>query len=85
MSIVRLVLVLLSALSVMLAVVVLRSERTRLQFQASEADRRAEALRQEVREREIELARLSNPGVIRRRLTDMRLEQGARKTVAPRP
>jgi hypothetical protein len=84
-SIVRLVLVLLSGLTVMLAVVVLRSERTRLQFQASEADRQAETLRQEVREREIELARLSNPGVIRQRLTDMRLEQGSRKTVAPHP
>lgn len=85
MSIARLTLVLLSALLVMLTVVVLRSERTRLQFEVSKADREAEALRLEVRERELELARLSNPGVIRQRLLEMRLEQSAGRTAPPRP
>ena len=84
-SIARLTLVLLSALVVMLTVVVLRSERTRLQFEISRDDRDAEALRQEVRERELELARLSNPGVIRQRLLEMRIEQSAAKGNSARP
>jgi hypothetical protein len=84
-SIARLTLVLLSALLVMLSVVVLRSERTRLQFEISQKDRDAEALRLEVRERELELARLSNPGVIRQRLLEMRLEQSAVRTAPVRP
>ena len=85
MSIARLTLVLLSALVVMLTVVVLRSERTRLQFEISKHDRDAEALRLEVRERELELARLSNPGVIRQRLLEMRIEQSAGRGNSARP
>ena len=85
MSIARLTLVLLSTLLVMLAVVVLRSERTRLQFETSQCDREAEALRQEVRERELELARLSNPGLLRQRLMDMKLERGSGGQKPPRP
>jgi hypothetical protein len=73
-SIARLTLVLLSSLLVMLAVVMLRSERTRLRFEISQTERETEALRQEVRERELELARLSNPGLIRQRLMDMRID-----------
>ena len=84
-SIARLTLVLLSALLVMLTVVVLRSERTRLQFEISETDRDAETLRLEVRERELELARLSNPGVIRQRLLEMRIEQSAGRGNPARP
>lgn len=84
MSIARLTLVLLSALLVMLAVVVLRSERTRLQFETSQCDRESEALRQEVRERELEFARLSNPGLLRQRLMDMKIERGSEKQ-PPRP
>ncbi|MBI5863793.1 MAG: hypothetical protein HZB38_04660 [Planctomycetes bacterium] len=75
MSIQRLVLVLVSTMAVMLTVVVLRSERTRLQFKASEYDRETDSVLQELRERELELARLSNPLLIRERLSQMRLEE----------
>ena len=72
MSISRLILVLLSALSVMLAVVILRTERVRLQFQLAKIERACDEIDQDIRERQLELARIGNPTVLWERLRDLK-------------
>lgn len=74
MSIPRLIFVLLSALTIMLTVVILRTEKTRCQYQISKIDHETESIQAEIRERELELARLGNPSLIRERLAEMLLE-----------
>lgn len=64
MSLTRAVLVVLCVLATMLAVVVVRAEATRTHHRISRLDARADALRQELRVRQIELARLTNPALI---------------------
>ena len=68
-----LILVLAMVLLAMMAVVLLRAETTRLHYELSQFDRRAEVLRQELREKELELARLRNPALIRAKLDELRL------------
>jgi len=68
-----LILVLATILVALMAVVVLRAEVTRLHYELSQLDRRAEALRQEACEKELELARLRSPAIIRARLAELRL------------
>ncbi|MBN2445334.1 MAG: hypothetical protein JXO22_01315 [Phycisphaerae bacterium] len=75
MTLARTVVVLGGTLAVMLVVVVLRTETSRLHYQMSQLDREAAVLRQQLRERELELARLRNPARIRARALDMRFEQ----------
>jgi hypothetical protein len=72
-SLTRTVIVLLGALAVMIAVVALRAETTRIQFETSQHDRRAEELLVRLRAQELELARLRNPAIIRDRVTELRL------------
>lgn len=67
------------ALAVMLTVVVLRAETTRLHFELVRLERRAATLRQELREKELELARLRNPARIRDRV----LRHGGAEEDAP--
>jgi hypothetical protein len=71
MSLQRLTVVLAGALVTMLGVVMLRAEATRLHYELSQLDSRSEVLWLELREKELELARLRNPALIRARVTEM--------------
>lgn len=68
MSIFRMIVVFLTALAVMLAVVVLRSETARLHFEVSQRERAGERMLQELRDVELELARMRNPMLIRQQV-----------------
>lgn len=59
------IVVLSGGLAVMLVVVVLRTETTRLHYEVSQRERQTEGLHQQLRESELELARLRNPMLIR--------------------
>ncbi len=73
MTLTRMIVTLAGALAVMLTVVILRAECTRLHFDVSRLDKRGDGLIQQMREEELELARLRNPAVIRARVAEMRL------------
>ena len=73
----RTIIVLVGALAIMLAVVALLAETTRVQYEQSQADRRAEELLLRLRGQELELARLRNPALIREKLADLRLGTAA--------
>lgn len=79
MTIPRLVIVLTLSLAAMLGVVVLRGDNTRLHYEMSKLDRRAELLQRELYDRQLELARLKSPSLIWSRATE--LETG--NVVAP--
>lgn len=70
----RLVVVLSAATSILLVVVVLRAETTRYSYEISRLERRADMLRLELRQKELELARQRDPAAIRRRLAELRLD-----------
>ncbi|MFO0839676.1 MAG: hypothetical protein U1D55_14260 [Phycisphaerae bacterium] len=74
MSLARLVIVLGLALAVLLATVTLRAESVRLHREVAEMERRAQVRVREIREQELELARLRNPAVIYERILDLKLE-----------
>jgi hypothetical protein len=71
-SLFRTIIILLAAMTVMLSAVALRAESARLHNQAARVDARLELLRRELREQELELARLRNPGKIRERIAALR-------------
>ena len=73
----RLVLVLGASLVALMSVVLLRADATRLHYLRSQTQRDAEILRQELREKELELARLRNPSLIRARLSELSAGQWA--------
>ena len=54
----------------LIAVVLLRAESSHLHYELSQLDRQASVLRQELREKEVELARLRNPAMIEERLRE---------------
>ncbi len=68
MTLLRTISVLAGALVVMLAVVILRAETTRLHYEISRREARVQRCRQQLREAELELARLRNPMMIRARV-----------------
>lgn len=74
MSRLRLVLVLSASLVVLLSVVILRAETTRINYEISLLDNRAETLRLELRDKELELARYRDPARIRDRLAQYRMD-----------
>ena len=74
MSLRRTVVILGVGLATLLTVVILRAETTRLHSDLSLLDSRAAVLWQELRENELELARLRNPALIRARVAQMRLQ-----------
>ena len=78
-----LIAVLATILMGLLAVVTLRAEATRLHYQLSQLDRRAQVLRQELREKELELARLHNPALIRAKLNAWRRPHDFSQTRTP--
>ncbi len=61
----RTIVILAGAAATMLTVAMLRAETAHLHYVLSQLDRRAGALRQELREKQLELARLRNPAKIR--------------------
>ena len=75
MSLKWLIPVLVAALVGMMAVVLLRAEVTRRHYELSQLDRQADVLRQELREKQLELARLRSPAVIRAKLAALRLRE----------
>lgn len=67
MTLFRILVVLAIALAVLLGVVALRAETTRLQYLTSKLDQEAEQSLEQLRQHELELARLRNPMIIRER------------------
>jgi hypothetical protein len=74
MSLRRTVVILGVGLAILLTVVILRAETTHLHSELSLLDGRAAVLWQELREDELELARLRNPALIRARVAQVRLQ-----------
>ena len=70
MTLFRTIVVLLGGLVLMLCVVILRAETTRLHYEISQCERRADDCRQRLREAELELARLRNPMMIRQKVEE---------------
>ena len=70
MTLFRMIVILAGALVLLLIVVILRAETTRLHYEISQLERETEQYRQQWRESELELARLRNPMVIRERVRD---------------
>lgn len=64
----RMIAVLLLWLAVLLAVVVLRSETTRLHYEIASQQQQADNIRHTLRQAELELARLRNPMLLRQRV-----------------
>ena len=70
----RVITVLGLALPVLLAVVALRAETARLHYGMSKLDGRADALKLDIAQYELEHARIQNPSLIRQRALDLRAE-----------
>jgi hypothetical protein len=68
MTLFRMIVILVGGLVLLLAVVILRAETTRLHYEISKCERSADGLRQQLVEKELELARLRNPARIRQRV-----------------
>jgi hypothetical protein len=73
MTLTRIIVVLVGALAIMMAVITLRSESTRQQFEISELERREDVLRQEFRREELALQRVRNPAELLERVQKIRL------------
>lgn len=73
MTLTRTVVTLALLLVVMVTVVILRAETTRLEHDVAQLDARADALVDQIREQELELTRLRNPELIRARVGELRL------------
>lgn len=71
MTLFRLFVTMLGGLAIVLAVVILRAETTRLHYEVSQREREAEELRLALRECELQLARERNPMVIRQRVAEV--------------
>lgn len=71
MTITRTIGVLVGGIVIMIAVVLIRAESSRLQNEAARLERQQAELRLESREQEIEIARLRNPALIRARVEDL--------------
>lgn len=72
MTVMRVCALLASTLAVLLCVVIIREVTTQVHYELSQMDAREHALRQQIWERELELARLRNPMLIRARLMEVR-------------
>lgn len=85
MSLIRLAVVLLAAIVLMLSVVVVRTETTRVERRTSEVDRDIALLRRLIREKELDLARLTSPAVIREMWIDVSIGEfpGKKPNSAP--
>lgn len=72
MTLTRILALLLGALLIMLCVVTLRAETTRVHSRLALLDRSEQDLREQVRSEELELARWRSPTLIREKLRDFR-------------
>lgn len=81
MTLTRIVILLALALIVMLTVVVLRAETTRVHYEISALERRDAALRQQVRHEELCLHRARSPAALLRRLREIEGDAPARRMV----
>lgn len=70
MTLPRMILILSGALVVLLTVVVLRTETTRLHADIARVEREARELQRQVHAAEVELARLRNPMLLRERVRE---------------
>lgn len=68
MTLFRMIVILVGGLLLLLTVVILRAETTRLHYEISKCERSADELRQQLVDKELELARLRNPTRIRQRV-----------------
>jgi hypothetical protein len=68
MTLFRVIVVLVGGLALLLLVVILRAETTRLHYSIARCERDADEIRQQVVEAELELARLRNPTRIRQHM-----------------
>jgi hypothetical protein len=76
-SVTRVCVLLAAMLVTLLSVVMLREETTQIHYRLSQLDAREQSLRQGIWEKELELARLRNPMLIRARLKDLRVPDAA--------
>lgn len=82
MTLFRTIAILAGGLILLLVVVVLRVETTRLHNEIARVERATEGYRAQARAAELELARLRNPMVIRRRMQDA-VEQYTEQAAPP--
>jgi hypothetical protein len=68
MTLFRMMVVLAGGLVLLLAVVIVRAETTRLHYEVARCERAADELQQQLVEAELELARLRNPTRIKQRM-----------------
>ncbi len=80
MTLTRMVCILAGALAIMLTVVILRAEATRLSYDVSRLELRERGLVQQIQADTDELNRLKNPALIRARVAEMRLGATAETT-----
>lgn len=83
MSLTRIIVLLLGAAAVLLTVVSLRAETTRIHNRIGRIDQETEALALELRQKELELVRLQNPTLIRARMGLLQTPEVNERTAAP--
>jgi len=76
MTLKRMIVMFAGALLVMLIVIVLRAETTRIHYEISDFDRRIDVLRQELRNERIALQRARNPAELLERVKSIRAAGG---------
>ena len=81
----RMIALFLGALVIMLTVVVLRAETTRVHYEISQLDQRSDALRLELLRERSALQQARNPAALLERVKDMRLMDTEDETQPPRP
>ncbi len=84
MTLFRVIVVLVGGLLLLLVVVIQRAETTRLHYEIARTERAADEQRQQLREAELELARLRNPTRIRQRM-EQALSEIGEPAAAPAP
>ncbi|MFH1746310.1 MAG: hypothetical protein ABIG44_04625 [Planctomycetota bacterium] len=84
MKLIRMICVLAGALVIMLVVVVLRAETTRLHYEISELDRWDDVLRQELRHEQLAWQRARDPAALWERVKLIQMSEPVDELVAPR-
>ena len=75
MTLLRIIVILAGALALMLAVVILRTETARLHYRISRLQDETGRMHEQLRDANLEIARLRNPMLIRQRVHDVLREQ----------
>ncbi|MCK4341816.1 MAG: hypothetical protein KAY37_08855 [Phycisphaerae bacterium] len=82
MTLFRMIVILAGGVALLLCVVILRAETTRLHYEISQCELQAEEMRLRLRAAELELARLRNPMVMRKKVAEA-VEMYMNKELAP--